>query len=71
MSKVCENFELKLVEWAEALREYDQAYAVFNTEWPKSWEKQVMGRLTAAAKRLDKLRGPMHTALDRLAKEVG
>jgi hypothetical protein len=71
MSKVCENFESKLVEWAEALREYDQAYAVFNTEWPKSREKQVMGRLTAAAKRLDKLRGPMHTALDRLAKEVG
>jgi hypothetical protein len=68
MSKVCENFELKLVEWAAALRDYDAAHKAMRAS---GWAQRECDRLDAIGRRLDRLRGPMHTALDRLAKEVG
>ncbi len=68
MTKVYENFELKLMAWGQALRDYDQAHKAMRAS---GWGKRECDRLDAIGRRLDKLRGPMHTALDRLAKEVG
>ena len=67
MSKVCENFEVKLIEYAAALREYNALHAEFHR---RQYPSNIGNRLTAASKRLDRLRGPMHTALDRLALDV-
>jgi hypothetical protein len=67
MSKVCENFEAKLIEYAAALREYNALHAEFHK---RQYPSNVGNRLIAAGKRLDRLRGPMHTALDRLALDV-
>ena len=70
MNRVCEKFELKLVEYATALKEYNDAHALFQKDWPRSQERLVMKRLVKAGKDLDRLRGPMHTALDRLALNI-
>jgi len=71
--KVVTDFEAKLLIWGNALREYDEADAVCRRHpggWPDRSNCRDVRRLDAAGKRLDKLRGPMHTALDRYARYV-
>jgi hypothetical protein len=67
MSKVCENFESKLIEYAAVLRDREQAEALYRASGYGAQEER---RLNEVCRRLDKLRGPMHTALDRLALNI-
>ena len=67
MSKACESFEVKLVEWAAALRECEDARKRF---LDSAYGKREEMLLDAASRRLDKLRGPMETALNRLALDI-
>ncbi len=64
--KTVVDFQTKLVEYGLALREYNAARAVYLKTLKVADEKRV----DLAAKELDRLRGPMHTALDRLAQQV-
>jgi len=66
MAKVCENFEAKLIEYGVAVKEYDAAHDAFRKNRSVLNERRV----DAAGRQLDRLRGPMYTALGRLARAV-
>ena len=61
-------FETKLVEYATVIREYDAAEAACKANGWKS--KKLIDRLEEIEAKEAKLRGPLHTALGRLAREI-
>jgi len=67
MSKTAENFESKLVEWGLLLCAYETAMTEAKL---KNWSKANERELERIGKQMDKLRGPLMTALNKYAKEI-
>ena len=68
MSKVYTDFDAKLHTYGQALREYDLAMAAWkDAGYPKG---RLERDVDNASKWLDRLRGPMDTALRKLAVTV-
>lgn len=68
MSKVYTDFDAKLMIYGKAIQDYDRAYAAWkDAGFP---EGRLSREVDSAGKWLDKLRGPMDTALRKLAVDV-
>ena len=66
--KTAIDFETKLVIYGALLREYHEVQALCEADFWK--DKKLSARLDAIAAKLDKVYGPMITAMNRLAKEM-
>lgn len=70
MSKVIATFEEKVLAYGKALIEYDEADKACRAHpdgWPIASDPRAI-RVEAAVAVIDKLRGPMHTALGHYAR---
>lgn len=68
--KVIAVFEERMLEWGAALIEHkaaERACRAVHGGWPDTKSPEFQ-RALAAEKKLDELRGPMHTALNRAAE---
>lgn len=67
MSKVEATFHTKAAEYGKLIRKYDAALVAARTA---GWTPASERKLAAIGKEMDKLRGPLHAALEKFARKL-